>query len=629
MKKRVIIIAVVCLILLSLAGYVHVSLRDFVERSNLKEIIEESVGLVLDANVNIGEINVGFTPSISFQQLRVADQDEGSNFYLMNIGKIDFDYSFLNLLRKKFFIPERVSLVSPDFRFRTFKFPLKFFREGVLKMLTEGGLTTKLVIDGGGVKYNIPGMKTKPSLEELRGVIYAEGKDVIKVDIAGKLKGPLTGAVGIKGEVKPITGEYSLLVTLKPSEEEGAYEGAFIERPSGAFEIKNSTLVIQQADFFVKNFPVSLSGKIESYDTSPVFDFTFEIGGDDLRSYFDLVGDMGESTVSGDISVLGINYGFEGDMLPMPDGGWMLKDVVVNESIKAGAELDFQDHRYKFHGERGRRRASGSLEVKEGYLELSFSMDHAKIAGFDVVTFARVKLKPEQAILGEANLFLDGEIVTDYLVFDYKPLRDFKGTFKLVDNRIQNIDCTWGKGFGLGGSIDLLKPFLVDLVVRIEDVSVSEITELGPYLLPVDIQGKLGGRIEFRGEAQNPAISGNISVRDGKFERLGFDGIFINFIGSRSFLKLKDSKIVRGKTSYAIKGTVDFSLNNVLQDVRVTSEDRLVVWKGSDLSAPKEQVRISVNRISAQRLDLTEHEKAALDAGGTQKKDESTNEKFV
>ena len=86
------------------------------------------------------------------------------------------------------------------------------------------------------------------------------------------------------------------------------------------------------------------------------------------------------------------------------------------------------------------------------------------------------------------------------------------------------------------------------------------------------------------GALARPEIRGDFRIKGGVIGKLSYDRALIYFRGFPPYLALYDSKILKGRTTLRLNGALDLSLKNMFHGVEIRAADRLVIWRGWEIS---------------------------------------------
>jgi hypothetical protein len=193
------------------------------------------------------------------------------------------------------------------------------------------------------------------------------------------------------------------------------------------------------------------------------------------------------------------------------------------------------------------------------------NVQHIKVSNFDLSTNFESTGRLLKDNKGGFKT-LKGLFWSNYSLVNYKPFREMSGTFELDKNlnRFTINSFTWGN-IELNGSIGLIYPHDLSLVLAINDMDVSEFAIiLGVPIEDLDLEGLINGKIKIEGFISSPQIKGQLRASNGNINELRYSDIFVNVEGSYPLINIVDSGIVEeGGTPYNLEGRLDLrQLNN-------------------------------------------------------------------
>jgi len=174
-------------------------------------------------------------------------------------------------------------------------------------------------------------------------------------------------------------------------------------------------------------------------------------------------------------------------------------------------------------------------------------------------------------------------------------LQDLKGSFEISPYGISAIRWTWGQKFEMTGSIGgSLKEPRSKLTVRAANFDLGKVQFFASKPLPREMGGRLDGRLMIEGDLGNPEIIGIFNVREGKWGKIDYDRGIIRFRGFAPYFPLQESKIWKGRSVFFLTGAVDLTLDNIMAGIKIETLDRLVVWKGIEVTLHEKDGSIQV-----------------------------------
>lgn len=561
-------------LLLSASGYGFIQTK--IGGADFKSFAETRAGEILKATVKIQGLRYIPPAQIVLQGLESTASESGLPFSILEVGKLSFGYGLFNLLRGNFKVPSRILLESPLIRLVRGQSPFAFFHS---TFSSAQAAPIKLVIRNGEIRTPW-GDGTKELC--LTGVDFKAKLDVqgqIRLRLNSRLSGVMEGEVEIRGFSDLQFLHYQLEVLLKdvnflPE------SGIPIKAMNGRFSLSDTSIESLGITSLFHDWEVNWSGKIDQWQTKPRI--SLEVGQEKTKGSFRLSvnADFEKNRLAGSLTWQGQVYPFEG--IALREGKIIrFPAVALPHKYVANGEMDWATGNYSLQLDRERRRIEIRSNVSRLKFETHFELDHVSVANLDWVISAKLTLEALQRTSRRQALRYQASLETDYLVIETEPLEDFGGNFELSAEGIQDIDLSWGNVFHLGGRI-LFKGTepRTDLVLRVDGFPLASIRDFSGRPLPENLSGNLEGRLKLRGELNRPDVQGYFTIEEGTLDKLDFDQAIFQFQGFPPYLKLYDSKILRGRNTFKLTGAINLALGNVFHGIRIKGPDHLVIWKG-------------------------------------------------
>ncbi|MBI4972015.1 MAG: hypothetical protein HZC17_09345 [Candidatus Omnitrophica bacterium] len=553
-----------------------------VEKGEIRLKTEERFGKIFGAKVSIGKIRLKFLRRLAFSDFEFNKGYLTPGLAITGVEKIVFGYGWNSLINRNFKMPKNVLLQTPNFSLEAFDLSQILYHWNFFQF--AGNVSFAVRIDNGSVFWAQKATGEKNGLEHLDGIVNKKNANEVYLRFTGDLAGRFKGRISWEGKVFPKTKMADLIVRLNDVQCASSDVSIFHDL-NGMLHIKDSTLIIDELKFSVSSIPFILRGRIEGFSGS---DPKFHLEVKELSKFpggemsLALDGDLKEGKVWGAFLGFDATFPFRGDFSKNASG-LNLTNLKIGNTMEADCEFQFADWMTHLKLIRGKERYNVRFALKNFRVGMDITADHLQLYDFDVVTSCHIDLKPKSDPWNFGNYQFEASLSTDYFVFDYAPLADFKGTFVVSSEGIRHVDLSWGKGYNAVGEIIFGKPPLVALDIKASKIVLSEVTKFGFHTLPENLTGMMDAKISIRGQAQQPEVSGYISVDSGSVKNLTYDNLLLNFYGNRHYLKLKDSKITRRSRAYFVKGDIDFSSKNIFSGVEVISENHLPVWSGRNM----------------------------------------------
>jgi len=268
----------------------------------------------------------------------------------------------------------------------------------------------------------------------------------------------------------------------------------------------------------------------------------------------------------------------------LKESGFSLSDIIINNEYTAKGEFLINKGEYSIYVSKEEQQIHCYLIHSNYSFKINLMLNHVKLSGYDFVTVARIELEPDISFWRDEQLVMNGTIDTDYMIFNYAPLNDFQGSFTISPHTISDIDLTWGEVYRASGEIVIDEPRSLNGELSITDLDLGACESIIGYVMPKEIDGIINSRVLILGEVENPTIEGHVRSGPGRFKALSFKKVIINAFGNRNKLTFQDSKIFRSDNVFYLVGTLDFTKKNIFHDVVLESGEKIILWRGWDLS---------------------------------------------
>lgn len=559
-------------------------LKAKIATSDLKKITERRIGAFLKVPVHVDQITVGLLRHISLSGLKIEHTQEGFPL-LIGVKKIVVRYDLLSLIKRNFRIPTEIFLDAPRLTLEAFQSPSTIFDTNILK--SDHGILTRFEFEDGEIQIPWFGSQATFSLVGIEGKAIPKKGDLFDVRFKAHLAGGFKGAVLAYGEVNPVSKAYHMELNL-----DGISAAKDSQIPlshlKGLVEFEQDTVRIRNMSFLFRGIVCELSGEVQHiFSPKPIFHLSLKIKEGMMPIHSEINANFETETLSGRVEYANQKHEFAGTIQGLPMN-FKIPEFKLNGIYHGSAQFDskrsiywieliYKQQRFRFH-----------FSFKGLTSKLQFKLDHFDIFGFDLVSLATVDLKPYEEEWQKGNHIFEAQIQTEYLIFHFQPLRDFKGTAHISLNGIQDISAHWGAMSQVNGEIFFGPTPKAYLSLAVGPVSLEEFDYLGQHRLPSSLTGSLHGKLNARGPLNQLYVEGALTITDGKVGSLKYDTAVINFSGRPPYLVLKDSKVMRGKNTFGLKGGFDFRLQNFMQGVKVENSEHIVVWRGLEMSSELE-----------------------------------------
>lgn len=555
-------------------GYHQVQRR--LEREDIRLFVEKKAGEILAADVRIGKLSYLPPLGISLQEIQIQPRGEALPLSIASVRRLLFGYGLLNLIRRDFTLPSSFRLDSPEIRFPSRRISFPFLNT---TLSSSHLIPSQLVIEGGRFLYPWGEEGRELVLSNVHFRAKPDPRGNFRLKITSQLEGVAKGTIEVKGSTDPNLRHYALDVSLKnvnflPESR------VPLRELHGDFHISESAIRIEALTSLLHDWEIKGEGRIENWQTQPKIFLDLKRKKGEPPFQFLLQMDLESGKLSGEWSWAGRSYPFQGKV--REEGKkTIFSDLQMLHGYSGKGEIDRSNGDYDFWFERDRRRIRIRSNLAQFEFNTEFQLDHVSINRMDWVVAGKARLAPLPKRPSDRGPRFKAEVNTDYLVVEYKPLQDFRGSLEVSSEGVEEIDFRWSGVFHLGGRI----PFRggkarEDLVLRVEGFPLETVRDFAGRPVPSNLSGILEGKLKLRGEPARPEVQGYFTIRDGTIEKLDFDRAIIQFQGYSPYLPLYDSTILKGRNTLKMTGAIDLGLQNIFHGIQIRGPDHLVIWKG-------------------------------------------------
>lgn len=196
----------------------------------------------------------------------------------------------------------------------------------------------------------------------------------------------------------------------------------------------------------------------------------------------------------------------------------------------------------------------------EGYY-LSINLDHIKALAFDVSTQLESSLEIKLKEDGTEKV-IAGKIWSQYSLFDYKPIRELFGEFKIQNKRLEFTSLSIGN-VGCEGYIDLVYPHKMNVSLDLDSVELTNFLSFWADTETLNSQGYVSGKIKVAGALDYLNLRGSLESFDGEVDELKFDSFYLNFEGVYPVIQVAGSQVSETNgMSYSVDGLINLREKN-------------------------------------------------------------------
>ena len=543
-----------------------------------KHFAEQKIGEYLKAKVHIGEIHSYRFNQIAFEKIIIESPSSKGGSQLVNLDRILFRYHFGQLWNRRFDAPAAVVLNNPTILIDQGQFPYRYFEHTPKN--PSGFEMPSLDFNGGEIRYFLPGLNQEVQLTEIDGKVLPMFDQTVRVDVRARINGILTGKVRIKGTILPSKNSHNLSLEL--------IDVNFLKDiPLPFTGINGKVRWVNQDLFFgdlqatLHGWHTSATGSYLSQNGQPGTTLHMRIGKGKPSLKLDLSVDFAKKQLKGAAQIAtGPEIHFNGKVSRV-DRNFVLDSLHVEPGYHGRGELDFATGNYELIFEQGVKRLAVHSNLRGLEFAFYFHLDHWRVLGLDLVTQGKLFLHSSKLRWKSREFLFKGNFETDYFILEKQPFDDLKGSFEVNPLGVTGIRTTWGEKFKMTGQVLFpdKKP-QGKFLLNVSDFDLGLVHEFVAKPLPKEMGGLLEGKLLVEGELHRPEVTGAFNVRNGKWGQLRYDRGIITFRGFAPYFPLEGSKILKGRSTFYLKGAVDFKLDNVFAGVKIETPDRLVIWKG-------------------------------------------------
>ncbi len=584
MIRKLLVTTIFCGVIVLSFFQFYQFLKSRIATSDLKKVTERRISAFLKAPVQVDQITVGLLKHISLSGLKIERTQQGLPL-LIGVKKIVVRYDFPSLIRRNFRVPTEIFLDAPHLTLRAFQSPQTVFETNLIK--SDRGILTRFEFEDGEIQMPWFGSSEMLSVTGIEGKATPKKGDLFDVRFKARLSGGLKGTALAYGEVNPVTKSYHLELNLNDVSA-SEISGVPLSGLKGILEVEQDTIRIKKLNFMFRGIPCEATGEVKKiFSKAPIFNLTVKIKEGNSAITLQIGANFETDTIAGFAEYFGRKYEFIGILQGQPLN-FKIPAFKLNDTYDGSAQFDSEKKLYwiELVYKRQRFRFNFAFQGRSG--KLQFKLDHFDIFGFDLVTLATVYVKPFEPEWQKGNHVFEAQIQTEYLIFQFQPLRDFKGTAKISLAGIHEIKANWGNVSQMIGEVLFGQIPKAKLNLFVGPIALEEFGYLGTHQLPNSLKGSLKGKLSAEGPLDQIFLDGDFTISDGRVGSFSYDTAAVNFSGHLPYLILKDSKVLKGRNTFGLKGGFDFSLRNFMKGVEVDNSEHIIIWRGLEMSTELE-----------------------------------------
>jgi|GEM_PF-889089 len=575
-KRLVVLLTLFFIVSLVVLAWLGIQTR--LSQPEMHAYIEAKAGEILKSKVKIAKIRYQPPTRLVLQGIQVSQGEEsGRSFSIAEIDRLTLGFSILNFIRNDYTVPSTLIMDSPQIRLYSEHFPFPF----IDSVASAKGAPAKLIIRGGEFCYPWGSREKELILSKVRFTAVLNARSQVRLTLDSKLNGIARGEIRAKGVTDPKLRHYQLETSL---DDVAFLEGSLIplKKINGNVRMTEQKIEFMSLTSLFHGWDIEWRGKVEDWQGEPKIQLDVSEKKGKFPFELSLLVDFETQRLDGFWSWLERTYPFKGKIVQ--DGKKIRLGSLEVIGYTGRGEIDRSTGDYHILFFRENRRFRVHSNLNQPTFKTEFQLDHASINDMDWVVLGQAFVSPLPKKIGEPGMRFRIQLQTEYVIVEYTPFQDLKGSFDVGTEGIDTVDLRWGYHSHLTGRI-LFKGGepRTDLVLRMEEIALDSIKQFAGRPLPENLRGTLEGKLKLRGELKRPEIDGYFTIKNGAIEKLDFDRAIVQFQGFPPYLKIYDSKIFRGRNTFKLTGAIDMTLVNFFRGLQIKGPEDLVIWKGMSL----------------------------------------------
>ncbi|MCD4782041.1 MAG: hypothetical protein K8S27_16070 [Candidatus Omnitrophica bacterium] len=267
------------------------------------------------------------------------------------------------------------------------------------------------------------------------------------------------------------------------------------------------------------------------------------------------------------------------------------------------SEINFEKKQLNFYLklDRAEKIAVKLKMIHKDSYEVTVDIDHLKFFSYDFSSIiqsriertpAQEDISPQENLKERTRHFLSikdvkGNIVSDYTLLNFQPLRDLIGQFEIKDSQFYLSRLSFGP-VTCSGHIDLFYPFTMDLDIKINAVAMRDFLTFWGVDREYDSSGFVIGEIKALGTWGRLDLKGRLQSRDGYVGALKFNRLYLVVDGTYPKLDVnKESRIYQtnglsftyeGPFDLAKRSSFESQLENLIISPIIEDSESEVEW---------------------------------------------------
>lgn len=565
---------------------------------DFKNFAERKVSEYLKAEVKVKKIQPLFFNEVALSGITIKRVSSVETSELIYVERLIFHYDFKNIFSGQFRNPSTMILDRPTITIEENDFPYKYFDE--VKVSPAAIIMPAFNLRNGEIRLKLSSLEKEVLLSNVNGKLVAASGKRVAIDIRGNAEGLFTGKVHVHGMISPTEKKHDLWLELDTVQFSRDVPLP-VDKISGKMRWINNSLILEDLGGSVHGWDASFSGAFKFEASKPEIILRAEIGGKNPLISFDVHMDMSREKLDGFIKTSGKKpIAFEGNISQVKKL-FLINSLNFDGGYIGEGEFNLSSGEYQVSIEKGMERVVVASNLRG--LEFSFflQLNHIKIYGLDLVTQAHINLRSIPSRWQERRFKFMGEFETDYFILAHEPFDDLKGVFEVGMSGIKKIDASWGESFNLGGQITFKNGVPNSkLIATVKDFDLSRVQKMTSKTISKKMEGLLEGKLIIEGELEKPEIIGIFNVKNGRWGKFYYDYGILQFRGYPPYLPLYESKALKGRSTFYLRGALDLSLSNMIYGIRLETPEKMVVWRGWDVVTRAEEHGLALDRSSEQ-----------------------------
>lgn len=271
-----------------------------------------------------------------------------------------------------------------------------------------------------------------------------------------------------------------------------------------------------------------------------------------------------------------------------------IRDLAVKDlfSINGGIDLSNKSGKFIIKPKTGTIDITSSIG-KNNNLSVYANLKHLNLFGLDVLS--RIAVNTTLYKTADSSSIFRGALRTENLILNLKPFKDVKANWVMKKGKLLINSIELGDEYTLSGKVDLVKPYKVEMVLTINNAAIGDWLLFAKNASPDVLSGIMNGKIQIAGPLGALTTKGSVQIKDGNIRDFRFKAINLNLAGKGPIINISDSRVLEEGGFLYINGEIDLrklGRRNLFENTRVTTDQKVIVWEGWDISKDSSEVRV-------------------------------------